>query len=310
MAYQKTEFFFPSTTGLAEIHAAKYIPVGKEVVAVLQIAHGMAEHLERYEAFIEALSNEGIAVYIHDHLGHGKSVKSENEKGYFGEQSYKGLVADCARLTEIAKDEYPSIPYIIFGHSMGSFIARAYCVEHHGNIDGAIFCGTGGANPAASMGIAITKMIQKSKGDHYRSQFVNNLAFGSYNKRFEGRTDFDWLTKDPEQVDKYIQDPDCGFLFTVNGFIALFSVLKYVNSKEWYQCIPGNLPICLVAGEDDPVGNYGIGVSDVYNRLLDTEHTDVDIKLYPDARHEILNESDTFDKVVADVVSFIKRVSE
>ncbi len=309
MAYQKSEFFFPSTTGLAEIHAAKYIPVEKEVVAVLQIAHGMAEHLERYEAFIEALSDEGIAVYINDHLGHGKSVKSEDEKGYFGEQGYKGLVADCARLTEIAKEDYPSIPYFIFGHSMGSFVARAYCVEHHGAIDGAIICGTGGANPAAAMGIAIAKMIQKSKGDHYHSTFINNLAFGSYNKRFEGRTDFDWLTKDNEQVDKYIADPDCGFLFTVNGFIALFSVLKYVNSKDWYQGVPDNLPIYLIAGEDDPVGNYGIGVSDVYNRLLDTGHMDVSISLYPDARHEILNESDTFDKVVTDVVAFIKSVS-
>lgn len=309
MAYQKTEFSFPSTSGLANIHAVKYIPVGVEVVAVLQIAHGMAEHLERYEGFIEALSKEGIAVYINDHLGHGRSVSSENEKGYFGELGYKNLVADCVKLTELAKEDYPSIPYIVFGHSMGSFIMRAYCAEHSGNIDGAIFCGTGGANPAAGIGIAITKMIQRSKGDHYRSNFINNLAFGAYNKRFEGRTPFDWLTKDNDQVDKYIADPECGYLFTTNGYIGLFSALKNTNSKDWYKAVPASLPIYLIAGEDDPVGNYGIGVSDVYNRLLDTGHTDVDISLYPNARHEILNESDTFDKVVTDVLAFIKRVS-
>lgn len=305
MNFVKTEGSFESSSKLANIVYAKYVPINGEVKAVMQIAHGMAEHKERYERFAEFLCSIGVAVYINDHLGHGGSVSNENEKGYFGDNGYRTLMDDCALLTDIAKEDYPAIPYFIFGHSMGSFIVRNYLVKYGDNVDAAIICGTGGANPAAGMGISMSKLVGKLKGgDHYRSKFINNLAFGSYNKKFEGRTDFDWLTKDNDIVDAYIADDDCGFLFTVNGFIGLFSALKDANSKETIENTP-NIPIIFIAGQDDPVGNYGKGVLSVYDFMLKSGHDKVDMILYPKARHEILNESDTVADIYRDIENFI-----
>ena len=308
MNYSKTEFTFPSVSGLAAIHAAKYIPQG-EVKAVFQIAHGMAEHFERYEKFIDGLCANGIAVFTNDHIGHGKSVNSVEDKGYFGAGGYQNLVADCAALTDIAKEEYPSLPYVLFGHSMGSFIVRAYAANSVFNkkIDGLIACGTGGANPGCGVGIMLCNLIAAFKGEKHRSKMIDSIAFGAYNKKFEGRTTFDWLTKDKDIVDAYIADDDCGFLFTVNGFKGLFAALQFVNTGAWFKAVPNSLPILLIAGEDDPVGTYGKGVTQVYDKLKASGH-DVEEILYPNARHEILNESDTFDKVLADVLAFVDKV--
>lgn len=307
MNFVKTLGSFQSASSLAKISYAKYIPVDGEVKAVLQIAHGMAEHKERYEKFADYLCSQNIAVYINDHLGHGESVASKEEKGYFGEMGYKAMVEDVAKLTEIAKEDYPAIPYMVFGHSMGSFVIRSYLAKYGDLIDGAIICGTGGANPAAGIGIAITKLIAKCKGDHHKSKFVDNLAFGAYNKKFEGRTNFDWLTKDHDVVDAYIADEECGYLFTANGFIGLFSALKYANSKECYEKTP-NIPIMLISGKDDPVGNYGKGVTEVYEKLVASGHNKTTIHLYENARHEILNESDTFETVMKDISEFAETV--
>ncbi len=305
MNFVKTEGSFESSSKLANIVYAKYVPIDGEVKAVLQIAHGMAEHKERYENFANFLCSIGVAVYINDHLGHGGSVTNNDEKGYFGENGYKTLMDDCSILTDIAKDDYPAIPYFIFGHSMGSFIVRNYLIKYGDNVDAAIICGTGGPNPAAGMGISMAKIIGKLKGsDHYRSKFINNLAFGSYNKRFEGRTEFDWLSKDNDIVDTYIADEDCGFLFTVNGFIGLFSALKDANSKETIDSTP-NIPIIFIAGQDDPVGNYGKGVLSVYDNMIKSGHDKVDMILYPKARHEILNESDIVNDIYRDIENFI-----
>ena len=142
MSYLKKEFTFPSVSGLADIHCASYLPEGTQVKAVLQIAHGMAEHLERYEGFARVLCENGIAVYINDHLGHGGSVKNDDELGYFGKKDgWKHFVEDCHELTKIAKSENPGKPYIFFGHSMGSFVARAYSFKYSAEIDGAVYCG-------------------------------------------------------------------------------------------------------------------------------------------------------------------------
>ena len=304
MNYTKTEFTFPSCSGLVEIHAAKYIP-NTEVKAIFQIAHGMAEHFERYEKFIDALCANGFAVYTNDHIGHGKSVSEKCEKGFFGKDGYKTVVADMAKLTSIAKEEYGALPYVLFGHSMGSFMVRVYAADPSYNtmIDKLIACGTAGANPGAGIGIGLCNCIAAFKGEHHRSKMIDGIAFGAYNKKFEGRTNFDWLTKDNDIVDAYIADEDCGYLFTVNGYKGLFGALKSANGKGWENKVPKSLPVLLIAGADDPVGNYGKGVKEVYDKLKASGH-EVDIKLYPNARHEILNESDTFDNVVADVLAF------
>ncbi len=309
MSYLKKEFTFPSVSGLADIHCASYLPENGEIKAVLQIAHGMAEHLERYESFARVLCENGIAVYINDHLGHGGSVKNDNELGYFGEKDgWKHFVEDCHELTKIAKSENPGKPYIFFGHSMGSFVARAYSIKYSAEIDGAVYCGTSGPNPAAGAGILITKLITKLKGDHYRSKLIDKIGFGSYNSKFEGRTPFDWLSRDNFEVDKYIADKYCGFLFTAPGYGDLFALLGFVSSKEWFAGLSKELPVLLISGAMDPVGNYSKGVDQVCDMLKAEGKTNIKKILYPDARHEILNESACFDTVCKDVVEWIDSI--
>ena len=304
----KNEFYFPSVSGLADIHAASFKPEG-EVKAVLQIAHGMAEHLERYEPFAEVLCKNGIAVYINDHLGHGKSVKNDDELGYFGEKAgWKNFIGDCYRLTRMAKDENPGKPFIFFGHSMGSFVARAYCLEYANDIDGAIYCGTAGPNPAAGVGSLIASVIGKIKGDHHRSTLVDKIAFGAYNNKFEQRTAFDWLSRDEFQVDKYVADKYCGFLFTAYGYRDLTSLLGFVSGKKWFESLDKDLPVLMISGAMDPVGNFGKGVEQVYDKLTAAGKKNLKKILYPDGRHEILNESALFDKVCEDVIEWIEEL--
>lgn len=312
MIINKKEFSFKSSSNLCDIFAYSYFPdKDVELKGVIQIAHGMAEHHERYEDFIEFLNSNGYAVYINDHLGHGKSVSNDDQLGYFGEKDgYLTLVDDMKKLTNIISKECPDLPVILFGHSMGSMLARIYTEKYGKNLKATIYCGTCGSNPAAKPGISIVKAIAKIKGDHHRSEFINKLAFGSYNKKFAPqRTAFDWLTTDNEIVDKYINDPYCGFLFTTYGYRDLMNMIVVINRSDWYTSVPLELPIYLIAGEDDPVGNYGKGVNEVYGGLVDTKHTDVSIKLFRGARHEILNEKNK-EEVYKNILSWLNTVIE
>ena len=306
MKIETYSFTLPSKLEGTTLVGKVYTPIVRaNAKAVFQIAHGMAEHIERYEEFCTFLAENGYAVYIHDHAGHGKSVISDKELGFFGEEDgWKTLVEDCRTVNQLAAGEFPDRPMIFFGHSMGSFIARAYTRLYSANLAGAIYCGTSGANPAAGIAIGLADMIARSKGSHYHSEFINTLAFGAYNKKIKpARTEFDWLTKDEAIVDKYVADPYCGFLFTACGYRDLFTVLKSVSGKAWYQGLPKSLPVFLIAGECDPVGEYGKGVKQVYRDLKKTGHSDVSIKLYPGDRHEILNELDR-QSVMEDIVKW------
>ncbi len=305
----KKEFTFPSVSALADIHAASYRPENGEIKAVVQVAHGMAEHLERYEKFAAELCENGYALYINDHLGHGSSVKNKDELGYFGEKDgWKNFVEDCHQLTKIIKEENPSAPVVFFGHSMGSFVARAYSTKYADEIEGAVYCGTAGPNPAAGAGILLTKAIAKIKGTHYRSKLIDKIGFGTYNSKFEGRTAFDWLSRDNDEVDKYIADDLCGYLFTAHGYRDLFSLLAYVSSAEWFGTLSKELPVLMIAGAMDPVGEYGKGIDKVYKSLCDAGKTNVRKILYPEARHEILNEKACFDAVCKDVISWMEEI--
>lgn len=293
MKTERSEFSVQSAFKGRTIKGIMYTPVVKaHVKAIFQIAHGMAEHKERYEEFCDFLAQNGYAAVIHDHVGHGESVNSKEELGFFGEVGgRKVLVEDCHSVTTYVKNELGDKPLIFFGHSMGSFIARAYTVTHPEEITAAIYCGTSGANPAAFLAVRIADAVAKSKGSLHRSEFINTLAFGAYNKRIKpARTDFDWLSTDDAQVDKYVADELCGFLFTACGYRDLFLLLRTVSVKKWYKRVPENLPIFLVAGDEDPVGEYGKGVKQVAEDLKKTGHTHVHTKLYRGMRHEILNE--------------------
>lgn len=304
------ELTFASSSGLCDIFVRKLAPADAgDVRAVFQITHGMAEHTERYLDFARFMAEHGFAVYMQDHLGHGKSMRNADEAGFFGEKNGDiTLVEDTKLLTDLAKEQNPGKKLILFGHSMGSFIARSYLAKYGSLVDAAIICGTSGANPGAGIGRQVAVITAKKNGSHFRSEFINSLAFSSYNKRIKNaRTPFDWLTRDEAVVDKYIDDPLCGFLFTAAGYRDLFSLLKGISARSWYANVPYPLPIFLIAGEEDPVGSYGKGVKEVARLLKDTAHTAVSIKLYPGCRHELLNELSK-DEVYSDILDFSERI--
>lgn len=303
---QKEVFYFKSTCGTTKIHAVRYIPDGK-IRGILQITHGMVEYIERYESFARFLNSKGFLVTGHDHLGHGESINSKEEWGYFAkEDGNRAVLNDIYELTKITKEKYPNIPYFLLGHSMGSFYTRQYICEFGEELNGAIIMGTG-CQPLLLMklGCFLTSFIARFKGWHYRSNLVNNMAFGSYNKRFSpARTSKDWLTKDNAIVDKYVADERCNFTFTLNAYYALFTGISRLYDKDLLSKMPKTLPLFLIAGEDDPVGDFGKGVLKVTEMLKETGMKNVTTKLYPTDRHEILNETDR-DQVYSDLYKWL-----
>ena len=291
-------YHYPSATGVCEIYTNVYTPESGIYDTVLVINHGMAEHQERYLDFIQYLCDNGIAVYMHDMATHGKSNQNYSETGWFGEKDgYKGLVLDLKRNVDFAKSEEPGKKLIVMGHSMGSFICRCYTSWYpNDGFDGAIYMGTGGPNPASMMG--------GIQGKKTKSKTLDKMTFGSYGKKFDKRTNFEWLTRDRDIVDKYIDDPYCGFLFTIQGMHDLVDLNVASNTDEWYAGIPADAKILLTSGEMDPVGDYGKGVEKAYQAFCRAGLHDVTIRLYPDGRHEMLNELNK-DKVYHDILNWI-----
>lgn len=290
---KKEEFRFRSTNNAVDVRAVKYIPDDKPV-AILQIAHGMVEFIDRYDRFAEYLSSKGFLIVGNDHIGHGGSVNSQEDWGYFGEDGNRHLLDDMHELTKIVKKENPDLPYFLLGHSMGSFYARQYLGEYGYELNGAIIMGTG-FEPLYKVksGMALCRLIAVFKGWRHRSDLVNDIAFGSYGKKFEPlRTRADWLSKDEEIVDWYVNEPRCSFKFTLNGYYEMFKGIARLHDKKLLAGVPKDLPILLVSGQDDPVGSFGIEVEAAAKSLKDAGVQNVETKLYPNDRHEILNETD------------------
>jgi alpha-beta hydrolase superfamily lysophospholipase len=304
---QKEESYIGSKNGINKLHVIAWIPDG-EKRAILQIAHGMSEYIDRYDRFAQFMAERGILVIGNDHLGHGKSVADDTELGYFNtDRGSATLVDDMYRVTMDVRSHYPDLPFFIMGHSMGSFLARRYMMTYGEGVSGAIFMGTG-AQPAAALKLAqlTAEAIGKVKGDRYKSKVLNAMAFGSYNKRIKPvRTEFDWLSVNEVNVDRYIKDPYCGFPFTVNGFKVLFDLIAYIQDPENYKRIPKDVPLFLVSGKQDPVGSYGEAVKEVAKTYREAGVHKIHVKLYAGDRHELLNEKD-HDKVDGDILSFIE----
>ena len=284
------EIYYPSHDGKTTIHACIWQCEG-EPKAVLQIIHGMAEYAARYAPLAEFLTKRGFIVCAEDHLGHGKSVVSENDLGYFAAKNgWQTVLADIRGLTEIVKPKYEGVPYFVMGHSMGSFFCRKYISLYGGELAGAIVMGTGFKGSGTTGGAKfITKLIALFKGWRYRSKFIDNTAFGAYNKRFEKRTRFDWLSANPDNVDAYIADPLCGVPFTCNAFYGLFSIISQACKTSVIKAVPDKLPVFVVAGADDPVGDYGKGVEKFTDKLL-KYGKNASLTLYRGCRHEIVND--------------------
>ena len=302
-------YSFASHTGNTDIFVQSLSPANPaDIKGIIQIVHGMAEHTDRYLDVGKYLCGRGYFVIMHDQAGHGRSVKSDEDDGYFCDKDgWLRLVDDIYEVTKLAKKQVPGKKLIIWGHSMGSFLTRKYIATYKDAVDAAVICGTSGANPGAAAGILIANLIGTFKGQKHKSKMINNIAFGSYNKRFDGNTGFEWLSANEDNVAKYVADPKCGFLFSVAGYRDLFSVLKDVSADAWFTAVPKALPMYLISGEDDPVGNYGKGVTEVYERLKAAGHTNLKMKLYKGLRHEIHNEK-TNAEVYADIADFADSV--
>ncbi|WP_138264059.1 alpha/beta hydrolase [[Clostridium] hylemonae] len=302
----KNDFYYPSSDGRTNIHAVEWVPK-QEIKAVVQICHGMVEYIERYDEFAAFLTERGIYVTGHDHLGHGKSAADEESLGYFDETNgNKYVIADIHRLRELTQEKYPDVPYIMLGHSMGSFLLRQYLTTYSRGLACAVIMGTGCQGSALlAMGRILCRIIALFKGWKHRSVLVNNLSFGSYNKRFEpGDTPKDWITSDKEKCAAYVSDPLCSFVFTVSAYYQMFAGMKVLTKKANTEKINKDLPLLLVSGADDPVGDFGKGVKKVYGQLREAGIRDVSMKLYDGDRHEILNETDR-EQVYEDIYRWI-----
>lgn len=287
-------FAFPSATGKHTLHGIAWIPDGP-VRAIMQISHGMVEYIERYQPLAEYLTEKGILVVGHDHVGHGQSVSGPDEWGHFSvKNGGRTLVEDLHTLTLKLRRQVPGIPLFLMGHSMGSFVARRYMMTYGRDIDGAIVMGTGN-QPTYQLlaGQMLTALLTRLYGEGYRSPLMARLLFSRSNRRIpQPRTENDWLTKDTGIVDRYRCDPACSFRFTLNGYANLFALIRYVKKPAHIAAIPRDLPVILLSGEDDPVGDYGRAVQQVYESLKKRGLTDLTIKLYPEDRHELINETD------------------
>lgn len=291
----KEELYFDSRDGKTRLHAVRYSPDdAKQVRCVLQIVHGMAEHVERYEEFAEFLTGKGFVVTGDDHLGHGKSVEQGEKYGYFCPQDPATVVVrDVHRLKKMTEALYPDVPYVIMGHSMGSFIVRNYLYRYGTGIEAAVIMGTGmqpkGTLLAAKAAAGVQKLFC---GSGHVSGFIDKLAFGAYNKKIAApKTACDWLSRDDSRVEGYIADPLCGFTFTVNGFSTLFELVWRLYSRENLSRIPKALPVFMVSGDADPVGDYGRGVKKAYDSLVAAGLKNIALKMYEGGRHELLNET-------------------
>ncbi len=303
MEYEIKAISIPSTDNIHTLQGKIFIPKG-EIKGLFHLVHGMTEYIDRYDHIFTFLAENGYVAFGFDNLGHGKTARDDSELGFIAHKDgWKYLVNDCIAFGEAVKNMYPMLPLYLMGHSMGSFITRLAVELSPKMYEKYIMCGTSGPNPLTKIGLLFAKLKKLINGEKYISKTVYNLAFGSYNKRFEGVSEFDWLSKDRELVKKYSKDKFCTFKFTLSAMIDLMYLLSNCNRKEWFENINGDLPIFIISGEDDPVGDYGKGVTSVYENLK-ANNVDVSLKIYKNCRHEIHNDS-CKDEMFSDILNFI-----
>lgn len=307
---EKKEFCVPSADGIHTLSGVVYIPDG-EIKGLFHAVHGMTDHIARYDRILSDMADNGWLSFGYDHLGHGKTANSDDELGYIAkEKGWELLARDVKTYSDAVRMKFgnENIPYCLMGHSMGSFIVRL-ATEKFVKPQCLIIMGTAGSNPSAALGIALIKVLKLFKGEKHISPLMENIAFGSYNKRFGGGTSDDpspWLTNDESVRKAYYNDKYCTFKFTLSAMEDLIKLIKYTNRTSWYRNISKSIPVLLVSGEDDPVGNYGKGIREVEGKLK-KQGINVSCTLYKGARHEILNDF-TYNTVRDDILHFCNTV--
>ncbi|EGT3850289.1 alpha/beta hydrolase [Clostridioides difficile] len=306
-----TNFTFKGEEGL-DIYTYKWEDENiKKPKAVIQIAHGMAETAQRYETFAKVLTKNGYIVYINDHRGHGKTAKIIENVGHLAEkEGFRCLVDDMYTLTNIIKKENEDLPIYLFGHSMGSFASQRYIMDYSNNLSGLILCGSNGKQGIIlNLAHLIINHEIKKYGRRFKSNKINNLIFGGEIIRRNEKTKFDWLSRDKEQVEKYINDPFCGVVCSCGFFYDLVQGLKEIEDKENLKKVPLDIPIYIISGDKDPIGKNGKGVLRLRDRYIKLGVKDVTCKLYKDGRHELLNEINR-EEVFEDIICWLNNKIE
>ena len=303
----RTDFYYDSLSG-GRIHACRWIPKG-DIKGIVQIVHGIAEYVERYDDFAAFLNSRGLLVVAEDHMGHGKSICGTTPIGCFS-GGWQNVIEDTYRLMKDTMGEFSDVPFILFGHSMGSFMARTIMAKHpDSGISGAVICGTAWMpGTVIGAGKLLADTICKTSGEKKASKLLQAMMFGSYNKKVERpRTYCDWLSRDSKIVDAYVADPLCGFIPSAGLVCSMMEGLQYIQNDENLNAMKKDLPVFFIAGGDDPVGNYGLGVRQAVEEFKKHGMAQVDLKIYPLGRHEILNEINR-QEVYEDVATWIERI--
>ncbi len=304
-----SDFSFFAEDG-ARIVVYQWLPENdSQIRAAVQIAHGMAEHAARYERFGKALCAAGFAVYANDHRGHGRTAGSPENIGYFADaDGWSRVVGDMHQLTGIIRDRHPGKPLFLFGHSMGSLLARSYISLHGDELRGVVLSGTP-ADPGVigKIGLVVARLVSFLKGRRTPSRLLNQMSFGKFNRPFKpNRTEFDWLSRDETEVDKYVADPYCGGVFSAAFFVDLLTGVNGLSDPAAVRRIPRDLPLLFISGEQDPCGGGAGGIRKTCETYKAALMRDVTLKLYPLARHELLNETNR-EEVFADVVAWVNQ---
>ena len=286
-----TRFTFRDSENI-ELSAVRWSPEFEKVKGVFQVVHGMAEHSDRYQSFAEHLTRLGFTVYGHDHRGHGRSAKYRLGK-VKTEDCFHTLVDGIQSHYSIISKQHPDLPHIVLGHSMGSFLVQRLMQITDLNPSGIIYSGSNGKPPfLLNVGIVLSKFLTSVRSPQKKSPLINYITFGEYNKHFKpNRTEFDWLSRDTDEVDKYIQDPFCGFVYSTKFYRDLFLGLKALHNNRPFADHPGDIPILLISGDQDPVSDMGKGVRNLEQLLINSGVKDLTLKLYPGGRHEMLHET-------------------
>ena len=292
-----------------KIFVYKWVPT-QPVKGIVQIAHGVADHALRYRYFAEKLTKQGFLVYANDHRGHGNSVQEQKNLGFCGEDGFNRMVENLHDLNQIIIKTHNDLPLFLFGHSMGSFLVQKYiCTYPTNHLTGVILSGSNGKQSPLLLSVA--KFVAKKRlakfGSTYRDELLTYLMFKNFNKKFKpSKTLFDWVSRDEQEVENYVNDPRCGFTLPSQYFYDLFRALKEMYTKQNLLKARKNLSVYIFSGDRDPVGNFGKGVTNLVSLYYQYGLLDVTYKLYPDGRHEMLNEINK-DEVIQDTLIWLEK---